>query len=41
MRPVELVQCIECGGDRYLTWKLPIFFTCMSLLLSSIFSHLA
>ena len=35
MQPVELVQCIKCGGDEYFIWKLSPFFTCTSLLPSS------
>ena len=40
MWPAKLVQCIECRGDEYFAEKLPIFFTCMSLLLSSVFNLL-
>ena len=32
MWPAKLVQCNECEGDGYFTWKLPRFFTCTSLL---------
>ena len=37
MRPVELMQCIECRDDGYFTWILPFFFACTSLPPSSIF----
>ena len=33
---VELVQCIECGGDSYFTWIFSFFFTCTSLPSSSV-----
>ena len=37
MRPVELVQCIECKCDGYFTWIFPFFFTCTFLPHSSAF----
>ena len=37
---VELVQCIECGGDSYFTWIFSFFFTCTSLPSSSVSCHL-
>ena len=37
MRPAELVQCIECGGNGYFTWIFSFFFTCTSLPHSSVF----
>ena len=37
MRPAELVQCIECGGDGYFTWIFPFFFACTFLPHSSVF----
>ena len=40
MQSVELVQCIECGGDDYFLWMFPFFFACMSLPSSSVFYFL-
>ena len=37
MRPVELVQCIECRSDEYFMWIFSFFFTCTSLPFSLVF----
>ena len=36
MQPAKLVQCIKCGGDGYLPLTFPFFFTCTSLMSSTV-----
>ena len=36
IRPTELVQCIEFGGDGYLPQIFPFFFTCTTLMSSMV-----